>query len=312
MKLDDTYMPFTEAQLRMHFAKIGKSEILTDEKHFERYLGSLERYQEAQKKMETRGSPITEMRKPFQIQKDELFWTAGTLMTIFHSNERARVAQFSDLLKKAFGDTPPLQGSTTWEDLLSGNLHLFFEANLPSPVTYKEWLQKNLPKFQMIPYVIDSALSKKDGSVKPGLEGATNVDSLLINENGFAVLFESKVLSDISYQTTYNVERNQIARSIDVMLEKNKHLADPLWRRDPKNTLFVLITPRRFKEKPGKRLYWYKMDDYTKRPEETLRKDLQHRLDLDVKALSKRLGWLTWEDFKEVNSDCCKWLDEAT
>ena len=24
--------------------------------------------------------------------------------------------------------------------------------------------------------------------------------------------------------------------------------------------------------------------------------------------LSARVGWLTWEDFKKVNPNCCKWL----
>jgi len=30
-----------------------------------------------------------------------------------------------------------------WHDCLKGELHLYFETNLPSPVQYKKWLRKN-------------------------------------------------------------------------------------------------------------------------------------------------------------------------
>ena len=41
---------------------------------------------------------------------------------------------------------------------------------------------------------------------------------MLINENGFSVLIEAKVMSDISCDVTYDSMRNQLARIIDVML----------------------------------------------------------------------------------------------
>jgi len=51
---------------------------------------------------------------------------------------------------------------------------------------------------------------------------------MLINAiNGFAVIVEAKVLSDISYGVVYDTMRNQIARNIDVMLDTNNSLDDP-------------------------------------------------------------------------------------
>ncbi len=43
---------------------------------------------------------------------------------------------------------------------------------------------------------------------------------------GVAVLFEAKVLSDISCRIEYDATRNQIARTIDVMLECNAGFTD--------------------------------------------------------------------------------------
>jgi hypothetical protein len=153
--------------------------------------------------------------------------------------------------------------------------------------------------WHLIPYVLDSNNGHKD------LEGATNVDAMLINpDNGFAVVIEAKVLSDISYQITYDVTRNQIARSIDVMLEKNPHLCPPLNRRDPDRTLFLLLTPEIFKMNPGSRLYGYKFREYKNDPQ-SLADDLPHRSGFDWQSISRRFGWLTWENFKTVDKNCC-------
>ena len=128
------------------------------------------------------------------------------------------------------------------------------------------------------------------------------------SKNGFAVIIEAKVLSDISYEITYDTMRNQIARNIDVMLEENKGLCPPLNKREPEKTLFLLITPKLFKDNPSSRLYGYKLNEYKTNPE-ALSRDLPHRGNCDWQDISKRLGWLTWEDFKNVNKDCCQWLN---
>lgn len=224
-------------------------------------------------------------------------------MTVFHSP--SRLDELCSLFGKAFGVAPPFGTGTAWQDCFRGDLSPFFEPNLPSPALYREWLRAHLRERQFIPYVLESDDGKKN------LEGATNVDALLMNEtNGFAVVIEAKVLSDISCQITYDVMRSQIARNIDVMLDSNPGLCPPLDKRDPEKTLFLLLTPRIFKDNPRSHLYGYNFNEYWSEPS-TLGRDLPHRKDCDWEAVSRRLGWLTWEDFREVNPECCIWLKQV-
>ncbi|GAI40104.1 unnamed protein product, partial [marine sediment metagenome] len=76
----------------------------------------------------------------------------------------------------------------------------------------------------------------------------------------------------------------------------------------PEKTLFLMITPKLFKDNPTSRLYGYKFNEYKNNPS-SLAQDLPHRKDCDWQNMSKRLGWLSWEDFRNVNKDCCKWLE---
>jgi len=192
---------------------------------------------------------------------------------------------------------------SNWKELLVGKMDLIFEAPIPSTVLYgKKWLPENILKVHFIPYVLHASKGKQRT-----LEGPTYVDAVLTNtENGFSVFFESKVLSDISTGITYDSRRNQIARNVDVMLKKDVTLSPPLNMRDPKKTLFCLITPRMFQKNPS-RLYWYKYHEY-KKNHEALQVDLSHRTDIDFIDVVKRIGWLTWEDFHEQDVNFCPWL----
>jgi hypothetical protein len=296
------YLPFSEQDLGQHFAKVkkgGKCAQATDQ-HLKHYRDSLANYKKCSKGKEGRKS-LKDLRKPCQVEKDEKFWTAGCLMTVYHGT--TRLEDLYRLFQKAFGPIPPIDGLSSWEEGFGGDLHLFFEANLPSPRSYKEWLRKNLKNRQFIPYILDSDDGRKN------LEGPTNVDAIFVNsENGFAVVIEAKVLSDISHDVTYDVMRNQIARNIDVMLEDNGELCAPLDMRKPERTLFLLLTPRIFKSSPTSRLYGYKFNEYRRNPN-SIGLHLPHRKGQNWEAISRRLGWLTWEDFKEVNPLCCRWLD---
>ena len=309
MEMHEKYLPFTEHQLREHFVEVKQSEESddTEERHIEYYSKSIQEYNDYfNNKQVSKSKSFVEMRKPRQIEKDERFWTAACLMTIYH-NERHRVKQFIQLLSQTYRNVFPLGELNTWEECFKGKLHLFFEPNLPSPKLYKSWLKDNLRKRQFIPYILESAVNSKEN-----LEGPTHVDAMILNsDNGFAVIIEAKVLSDISYQITYDVMRNQIARNIDVMLENNGNLCKTLKSRKPEKTLFLLLTPKCFKEKENwrSRLYGYKFKEYKNNPE-SLALDLPHREGVDWQVVSEKLGWLTWEDFKEVNKDCCIWLDE--
>jgi len=301
------YLPFSEEQLLSHLADVGAGRAGEREKYLGYYRKSTENYKTyCQANPDRKGKTLRETKVPCQIEKDERFWTVACMMTIFYSPNRTE--ELVHLLKLAYGAYPPVEGIDRWEECCSGDLALFFETNLPSPRSYKDWLSKNLTTRQFIPYILDSAFLDGDRD-KPNLEGPTHVDALLVNsKNGFAVIIEAKVLSDISVEITYDLMRNQIARNIDVMMgAENDTLPDPLNKRDPKRTLFLLVTPKLFKDNPTSRLYGYKFMEY-KKDSDALARDLPHRTDCDWGIVTQKLGWLTWEDFRSVNKDCCRWL----
>ena len=69
----------------------------------------------------------------------------------------------------------------------------------------------------MIPYIRDAA-ARNSGLP---LEGASHVDAIFANPlNGFGLLIEAKVLSDIVASVSFDNQRNQLARNIDLMLER--------------------------------------------------------------------------------------------
>lgn len=299
--LHETYLPFSKEVFKEHFIRSSK-DLESIDKHIKRYEASIENYKFYETKQK-----LNNIENIRQIEKDETFWTASSLMTIFYSNKRS--FELQRLLTKAFGEEPPLDNFSCWEDCLDGELKLFFEPNLPSPEEYLMWLKENVMEQNFIPYIIEKAKNEK-GGFRSNLEGPTNIDALLINStNGFAVLIEAKVLSDISYETINNSMRNQIIRNIDVMLSSNSGLAKPLNKRKPENSLFSLLTPELFRKNCKSRLYGYVFKEYKTNPEQ-IRIDLPHRkLDKEkCEKISKRIGWITWEDLKSVNNDCCKWI----
>ena len=70
------------------------------------------------------------------MEKDERFWVAAALMSLYHAGGGAgRAGLFARLLERAGLRPPP--GFPRWEDALAGDLDLFFEVNLPSPGRYR-------------------------------------------------------------------------------------------------------------------------------------------------------------------------------
>lgn len=101
--------------------------------------------------------------------------------------------------------------------------------------------------------------------------------------------------------------RNQLARNIDVMLDRQDHLPAPLSGRDPAVSCFVLLTPELFRQRPLSRLYGWLLDECRDRPP-ALADDLPHRT-ADWAAVSRRVGWATFEDCKRIQPTACLWLD---
>jgi hypothetical protein len=132
-------------------------------------------------------------------------------MAFFHLLEPQRVGRLAALMRARLGDAPPVPGLPTWEACFRGELRLFLEAVMPSPQGYHDWLKAQFRERHLVPYVHRAAARTNAGA----LEGPTHVDALLLNEsNGFAVMFEAKVVSDISTAVTFDAKRNQLARNI--------------------------------------------------------------------------------------------------
>ena len=296
------YLPFTEAQLLKHFAPVDASSKADPERHLRHFRQSAAANAAFLESGADRLSQsLKDLRQPFQMEKDERFWIAAALMRIFYADDSRK--RWEALLSRAFGPEPPIGGIPSWADCLDGELQLYFEANLPSPPSYKAWLKEHIPDPNVVSYVRDAA-KRLDSR----LEGATHVDALLLNEHmGFAVMFEAKVASDISVDISFDAMRNQIARNIDVMLEHNSSLGGPLAVRHPDRTLFALVTPRLFKDHPEARLYGWLMRDYRDHVE-ALARDLKHRDPGELKDVTRRLGWLTWENCEEILPGSCVWL----
>ena len=294
--IQDKYLRFTKEQMLPHFLKDAEKQVEYFEKSAERYRDFLAM------NPDTKGIPITQARLPRQIEKDERFWTAASLKHLFDSPERNAV--LDALLRSTFGEKPPVEGLGTWRECLSGEMALYFEAQAPSPQTYVNWLRRNLSDRQFIPYILDAA----DRENERTLEGATHFDAALVNrDNGFSLLIEAKVLSDISTGVSFDSLRNQLARCIDVMLEPNPNSNDSFGRRNPERSLFILLTPELFRRHPHSRLYGWLFKEYKESPQ-ALERDLPHRSRVDSTNVASRLGWITFEDIERHSPGACPWL----
>lgn len=294
--IDITYLPFEPEELHQHF-------LVDAEKQVDYLIRSAERYNEfLAENLDLKGIPVSKSRGPRQIEKDERFWTATTLKSVFDRPDSQKI--WGALLSSQFGNEPPIQGMNTWSDCLQGELYLYFEAQIPSPVKYTRWLRHHLSDTHFIPYILDAA----ERESKRPFEGPTHIDAILVNSsNGFSVLFESKVLSDIDKQVTYNVKRNQLARCIDILLEENKGLPEALGKREPEKSLFLLLTPEIFRQSPWTRLYGWLINEYRSNPE-SLSRDLRHRDQCNCKSVASRIGWMTFEDINSVCPGTCGWI----
>jgi hypothetical protein len=286
------YLPFTREQLAPHFG---------NDKHLDYFVTSAIRYSEFVGRFGTKfdGMPITEeVRRNRQIEKDERFWTVCTLKVVFDAG------RFADILRLAFGSTPPLTGFATWEQCVGGteDQELRFEVSVSSPQGYRDALRSRYltqgASAHLVPYVVHAAKGRT------AYEGATKVDAAFLNRRtGFCVMFEAKVLSDISCEVTFDPFRNQLARNIDVMLDRRTSFLPP----DPAKRLLALLTPQVFKDKHSTRYYGLLFHEYKRNPS-LLNEHIEHRDATSLAQVPDRLGWLTFEGCLGVCPTCCPWL----
>ena len=108
-----------------------------------------------------------------QMEKDERFWVATTLMRLFHAPNR--VTLLAETLCYCLGDTPP-DSLSSWEAALGQEQFLYFEESLPSPAGYRHQLARQLDERILVPHLQEAA--KQSGEA---LEGWTKTDALLIS-----------------------------------------------------------------------------------------------------------------------------------
>jgi len=291
--IHSVYLPFNRKQLAQHFS---------NEKHLDYFATSAIRYSEFVSRFGVKFTemPITdEVRLNRQIEKDERFWTACTLKSVFDAD------CFADILQICFGQTPPWDSFDSWEKCVGEkkDQELRFEVAVSSPLTYRQALRARYladgAAAHLVPYIVDA------GKGRTAYEGPTRVDAVFVNRRtGLCVMFEAKVLSDISCDVTFDPFRNQLARNIDVMLDKGE---GGFLTPDPSKRLLVLLTPKVFQDKPSTRYYGLLFHEY-KRNSTLLTEHLAHREATAVTSVPSRLGWLTFEDCLTVCKDCCPWL----
>ena len=307
--IDPTYLPFRTDQLREHFCAVRGGENQDADRHLKYYLDSAAAAAEYRALVDRGGRPTrAQLTRGRQMEKDERFWIVSALMNLFHSKgELDRPTLFADLMVRAGVRPPPAFES--WQEAFTGDLHLFFEANLPSPPSYRSWLQGHLRERVLVPYLHEAAI--KAGS---RVEGTTKLDAILVApRTGVAVAFEAKVLSDASHSITNDVLRNQIARIVDTLLDDNPKLMPPLDRRVPAYSYFVLVTPEIFRHENdegflGGRLYSWLMRAYRNPDDILLRRHLCHRSRDQLAGVPARIGWTTWDDMNLALPDSCPWL----
>ena len=294
--IDPVYMPFKPSELYPHF-------LVDAERQIEYYESSASRYHNFLANNRNRkGIPISKARHPCQIEKDEKFWTATTLKKLLDSPDSTE--SLVKIMIQEFGSNPPIPGFDDWTACFDGPLSLVLEAALPSPKSYVDWLRNNVGSSHFIPYVLYAA----ERANKRTLEGATHVDAIIINKsNGVSLMIEAKVLSDISYSVSFDVFRNQFVRTLDVLLEPSSHGCEPLNKRRPDASIFLLLTPQPFKEQRHSRLYGRLFDEYTTYPD-TIGRDLPHRKNVDWERLSRKIGWLSFEQINSLIPDACPWI----
>jgi hypothetical protein len=301
--MHETYLPFSEQAFGGHFAKVKNGK---GGDHLAYYRASLKKNREFERAVAAGLRPTSQqIRHGRQLEKDERFWVAAALMGLCHASDAADL--FGRLMERA--EVLPPNDFASWPDAFAGPLHLYFEVSLPSPRAYQTWLRDHVDDRVTIPYLREAA------AAAPRLEGSTKADAVLVAPGtGITVVFEAKVLSDVSTTVRFDVARNQLARIIDVTLDQNPLHVPPLNDRKPERTYTMLLTPRLFHPRGPtpdghrSRLYGWLVPQYRNPASPLLARHLLHRTGEELVGSHHRLGWATWEDVNEIRPGSCAWL----
>jgi hypothetical protein len=159
------------------------------------------------------------------------------------------------------------------------------ERQYQPPAGYLLWLRNDV-KSHPVRYIREQSTTHSKTN-KP-LESHTHVDAF-IETDKLLIFFEMKYTSDISYCTTFNPCRNQLARLIDVGLDVAKCSG--------KEVLVLLSTPSRLYESRS-RLYYYKVQEYS--DPLMIRRDIAWRTVSEIRDNVLAVKWIALEELINV------------
>ncbi len=116
------------------------------------------------------------------------------------------------------------------------------------------------------------------------VEGSSEID-VIFDHDQFLVYVEAKLGSDVSMSTSYDPQRNQIARNIDCLIENAGNRIPMFW---------MLV-----RDEATDRAYVQLMNGYKTDPGLLIR-DLPHRNAEILKGIAQNLTILLWGDFGEL------------
>ena len=168
---------------------------------------------------------------------------------------------------------------------VEGKINLSFERQLTPPKGYLMWLTNETRKHP-VRYIREQG--KEHIKTDKRLETNTHVDTAIETDN-FLVLIEMKFTSDISTQTTFNVNRNQLARIIDVGISEAK--------KKRKKLIVLLCSPSEFYHKKS-RFYYYKIQEYSGFGK--IKDDIAWRELEEIQKYLLAVAWIPLEKVVEV------------
>jgi len=171
------------------------------------------------------------------------------------------------------------------EEPVEEPVSLGFEKQFQPPEGYLKWLTKEVSRHP-VRYVREQG---KEHAVKgKQLEGNTHVDAVIKAKN-LLIFIEVKFTSDISCDTSFNTNRNQLARIIDVGIAEVQDKG--------KRLVVLLCSPSEFYHKKS-RLYYYKIQEYSDVGK--IQKDIPWRKIEEINKNVLAVAWVPLEKVIEV------------
>lgn len=177
-------------------------------------------------------------KKPNQYDKAEELISFYTFAPLELREDRKELVQ--EILRLANVD------ETVGEPISLG-----FERQFKPPEGYLKWLEKEVSRHP-VKYIREQGKDHVERCRR--LEANTHVDAVIETGN-LLILVEVKFTSDIAPQTTFNANRNQLTRTIDVGISEVEESKN-------KKLVVLLCSPSEFYHKKS-RFYYYKMQEYS-------------------------------------------------